>query len=151
VYSAEWKIIMAYPSLPCPWDEANFPVWGVGPSPLQKLCPQIPGSSGLSPLIHCSIYTLWMPPARILFPFCARGYTHNVLLSWPAAPRYPHTPECLIWKRIDEDASEIATRRRHDRRTNGNEIKTSDYAKVWGRSKEVVSVFTYYGSTQLSI
>jgi len=71
---------MAYPSPPCPWDEANFPV-EVGPKPSPKTLPTIPEV----PAFHLSSialsYTTLDAFSQDPFPIRAREDTHNVLLS----------------------------------------------------------------------
>src|SRR5882762_10962444 len=88
--------MMAYPSPPCPWDETNLPLLRWDLSPLQKLCPQ---SWKFWPFTsHPFLYLapLWMPPARILFPFtqgrihiissCLNLLPNGIHMRWNAQP-----------------------------------------------------------------
>src|SRR5882762_10057734 len=93
---------MAYPSLPCPWDETNLPLLRWDLSPLQKLCPQ---SRKFRPFTsHPLLYLapLWMPPARILFPF-VQGRIHIMSSCLDLLPNGIHTCRNVQFEsRIDE-------------------------------------------------
>src|SRR5882762_7722788 len=141
--------MMAYPSPPCPWDEANLPLSRWDLSPLQKLCPQSwkfrPFTS--HPLLYLA--PLWMPPARILFPFtqgrihimssCLNLLPNGIHMRWNVQPE-SGVDEC-VWN---------GNKRGNVIETNGKECP-SDYTKVGSRAKEMVSIFTIQGPTQLSV
>jgi hypothetical protein len=130
-------------------DEANLPLLRWDLSPLQKLCPQSwkfqPFTS--HPLLYLA--PLWMPPARILFPF-TQGRIHIMFSCLDLLPNGIHTcwnvqPESRVDKCIwngDKRGDVIET--------NGKECP-SDYTKVGSRAKEMVSIFTIQGPTQLSV
>src|SRR5882762_2198127 len=69
--------MMAYQSPPCPWDEANLPFSRWDLSALQKLCPQSWKFWPFTPHPLLYLVPLWVPPARILFPF-TQGRIHII-------------------------------------------------------------------------
>src|SRR5882762_11219736 len=92
--------MMAYPSPPCPWDEARFPV-EVGPKPSPKTLPTWKFRPFTPhPLLY--LIPLWVPPARILFPF-AQGRIHIMSSCLDLLPNRIHTRRNVEFEsRIDE-------------------------------------------------
>src|SRR5882762_8776637 len=123
----------------------TFPV-EVGPKPSPKTLPTILEVLAFHPLLY--LVPLWVPPARILFPFtqgrvhiissCLNLLPNGIHMRWNAQPE-SGVDKC-IWN---------SNKRGDAIKTNGKE-HPSDYTKVGGRAKEMVSIFTIKGPTQLS-
>src|SRR5882762_7788033 len=94
--------MMAYQSPPCPWDEANLPFSRWDLSPLQKLCPQSWKFRPFTPHPLLYLIPLWVPLARILFPF-TQGRIHIMSSCLDLLPNHIHTRRNVQFEsRIDE-------------------------------------------------